>query len=392
MQVDAILIPAATPTASIAARPPLSASFSSTLASSISSSVSEHSRNQSAAAETNPNVDLKVGTESGANIGFKFGAVTAPSRVAGSSPSLNVSNLNSKPVAKDDAKWAANSATVSDTTPLIPTSSKSDSSVTAILLAGALLAAHFEKWGSSVAAPNLANPLSDQQPLAQQLTRNPASVTALPPIVAPPVPISQPVAVPAQAVTPGRPILSSVVNAPSTEDQPGHATVSNSTAPATVSLAATIGATTLPALDSNETMAIVFPANFGAVHAPTNFSIPPEASPKLSELPAVPGQASSGAARSFPQIPTQPSNAPTQLSTPPALDSPTPTISASASLTPVSPQLVSPASALLTSAQADSATPAIAVSPAATPVDSRLHALTTDDVTIFSLDQSRPEQ
>jgi hypothetical protein len=362
MQVDTILIPAATQMASIAMRPPSSASFSATLASSVSSGAPEDSRNQSAAADTNANsdsqiganVDAKSGTTSGTSIGSKSRSDTAPDRSASSSPGLNAANTNSKPVfrrdAESDAKPVKNSATVPGTTPSMSAFSRSVSALITFSLADAPPAAHFEKGGLSAPATNLADPSSNQpkqQPLARQLTANLASVTAAQPAIPPPLPTPQPV--------------TGAANDPSPQDQPGPTAISISTATSADPL-----------------------TNSGAALAPANFPASSEAGAKSSELPSVTGQTASSVAYSFPDVPAQPSAGATQFSTPATSVSPTPT--ALALLTPISPTLDLP-----TSAPADTSTP-IQVSSAATPADSPLDALTSADVTGFAFDQFLPDQ
>jgi hypothetical protein len=367
MQVDRILIPAATQMASIVMRPTSSASFSATLASSVSSGAPEDSRNQSAAAVTNPNSDSQIGAEldttidatPGTSISSKSSANTAPNWSASSSPSLNAANMNSRPVFQRDAESGAkpvkNSATIPDAAPPMPTFSKSVSLI-AFLPAGAPPAAHFGKWGLSTPASKLADPSSNQpnqQPLAQQLTANLASVTAVQPATPPPLPIPQPVTGAAQIVTPGRRILSGATNDPSAQDEPSPAAISVSTATS-------------------------------AAQAPANFPASSEAGAKSSELPLVTGQTASSVAYSFSNVPAQLSTGATQFSTPSTPVSPTPTVLAS--LTPVTSTLDLP-----TPAPADASTP-IPVSPEAPPADSRLVALASADVTGFAFDPFLPEQ
>jgi hypothetical protein len=357
MQVDTILIPAATQMASIGMRPPSSASFSATLASSVSSGAPEDSRNQSAAAVTNPNSDSQIGAEldttidatPGTSISSKSSANTAPNWSASSSPSLNAANMNSRPVfqrdAESDAKLVKNSATVPDTAPSMPAFSRSLSSLIIFSPVGAPPAAHFE---------NGADPSSNQpkqQPLARKLTANLASVTAVQPAVPPPLPIPQPV--------------TGAANRPSPQDHPGPAAISISTA-----------TSALPLANS-------------AVQARENFPASSEAGAKSSELPSselpsTTGQAASSVAYLLPSVPPQPSAGATQFSTPSNPFSPTPTVLAS--LTPVTPTL-----ALPTPAPADASTP-IPVSPEAPPADSRLVALASADVTGFAFDQFPSEQ
>jgi hypothetical protein len=383
MQVDTILIPAATQMASMAMRPPSSASFSATLASSVSSGAPEDSRNQSAAADTNANSDSKIGanvdaridaasgttsgTTPGTSIGSKSNPDTGPDRGASSSQSLNAAKMNSKPVcqrdAASDAKPVKNSATVPDGGPSMPAFSKSVSSLITFLPASAPPAAHLGKWGLSAPATKLADPSSNQpkqQPLARQLTANLGSLTAVQPAIPPLLPIPQPVTGAAQIVTPGRLIFSGAANGPSPQDQPG---------PAAISISAATSA--VPLTDS-------------AGQAPAKFPASSEAGAKSSELPSVTGEAAFGVAYSFSNILPQPSAGAAQFSTPSTPVSPTPMVLAS--LTPVTPTLAVP-----TSAPADTSTP-IPVSPAATPADSRLDARTSADVTGFAFDQSLPEQ
>jgi hypothetical protein len=381
MQVDTILTPAATQMASIAMRPTSSASFSATLASSVSSGAPEDSRNQSAAADSNANsvskiganvdarIDATSGTTSGTSIGSKSSPDAAPDRSASSSPSLNA-NMNSKPVferdATSDVKPVKNSATVPDTAPSMPTFSKSVSSLIIFSPVGAPLAAYLGKWGLSAPATKLADPSSNQQPLAQQLTANLASVNALQPATPPALPIPQPVTGAAQSVPPGRHILSGAASGPSPQDQPGPAAISISAATSAVPL-----------------------TNSGAAPARANFPASIEAGAKSSELPSselpsMTGEAASGVAYSFSNAPPQPPAGATQFSTPSTAVSPTPTVLAS--LTPGTPTLDLP-----TPAPADTSTP-ISVSPAATPADSRPDALTSADVTGFAFDEFLPDR
>jgi len=386
MQVEAISIPAAAAAAFTATRAPSPApsSFSVTLASSMSSSVPEHSGNQSAVDETTAKSDSKFGakldektgtglvSKPDTNIESKPTPNTVPDRGASFNPSLNSPHPNSKCAGKSDAK----AATIPGTTPSLstPLPDTAPPSLTTLLTATALLSASlttspttsntagapllavFEERRFSTPAPNLADPSWNQQPVAQRLTANLARGTATPP----------PMILPPVAVPPGP----TATFTKTTTDPP----------------AATGSAGALPTSNSSKALGVLT-ANFSAANAPANFPVPTAASLKSPELPSAFGQAATGAAPAFQNIPAQPATAPAQFPTDSAPVLPTPTVLVS--LAPISP-----ASVIMTPSPARSSTApvsisnAIAASPTLAPVDSQFHTPIPTGATIFALDPS----
>jgi hypothetical protein len=261
MQVNAIPIPAATPAACTATRPPalvtassvpalsVLSSFGAKLATSMSRSAPELTPSPSRPATTSTS-DAKTGAKVGekivaktdakpsvtisanpgaasipfldANVNSQFSANTAASLAANSSPSLNGLNLNSKPASSSDAKpdvkpdaepgakQTTHPAPVPGTKPSLPTSvlTATTTSRSPSLLAGASLLAVFEQWGISTPAPALADLSSNRPLLSQARTANLASVTAPAPhpMQPPTAPSAQPQPGPAATSTVASPV------------------------------------------------------------------------------------------------------------------------------------------------------------------------------------------
>ena len=430
MHVDAIPIPAATQTASTATMPPSSASFSATLASSMSSSAPEHStpepaKGQSAAAETTS----KSASKSGANFGTKSGlpllskfdpnidskssSNTAPNRGAKAKLSLRSLVLKSEsagePGTKSEAKAAVDSTTVPGITPSLPSSLlvTANAPLLATLLTAppatplVTLPTTSPTASKTTPAPALADPhsnqqqlASDQQPLARQLTANRASVTA-----SPPLPIRQPGGVPAQIAVPGVLLSSNMADALYPHDRRDK-NPQGQTSTSAVPLAAISRAAALPISNSTTPLDAALRASSGVAEAAMNSPVTAEAILKSPELPSPAGQAASGVAHSFSNVPTQSPTAPTQFSTPPASASPAPTgLVSSAPISPATVLLTPvPMPALPATTQAElptapvSISPATTASPMPTSVGSQFHARIPTSAAIFALDKTQTVQ
>ena len=295
------------------------------------------------AAKSSSKLDAPIGvnTKLDTNADSKSSSNPAPVRAVNSSPAINSLPLNSKSAVrsndksndksddKPDAKPVTNSVTAPVATPARPASvvTTTLSSLSTYPASTSLLATFLttSPTTSRNAAPTTSNPAtapasnlaapSNQQPLAQQLTVSPASVTAL---STPTLP--QPVAIPPQIAVPGKPLSSGTPGAsslapstaPSAKDQPNPtlAVVTTSTVP----FGATILANALSASNSSKA-ADALPSISST--APANSPRTTEASPASPELSVV-GQAASDAAHSLPTIATLAVTVSAQSSIPPA--------------------------------------------------------------------------
>lgn len=383
MQVDAILIPAATPAVFSAARTPSTApsSFSATLASSMSAP--EHSQDQPSV--PTPTAKLAADPETKLDTNTDSKSVPAGVLKPSSTATFNSWNLNSKsalksevkpegkPGAKSDAKLTLNSATVPGTMPspisLLDTASPSLTMLLSASSAVSLTA--LLTLSTPVSAPVLnvvvadADPSSNQAPLKQQLTKTVANVTTLAPVTiqtialtqrpmpnAPmPLSSSQTVALPSPTAMPSTPRFSIPANGLSPRNQPVPTAIPAATStvasPITASapLAAASPVAALPTSNFSEATDVL--PTSSAVTAATS-PVVIEAGPKPPESPSVMAQAASEAAPSFRTIST-PDISIRNISTQSAVraqfqSSPVLTSTAPAtvdSLTPVSPTLLS---------------------------------------------------
>ncbi len=433
--------------------------------------------NEATDEKTDKNTDEKTGAnsaESGAgfvskpdaSINSKSKSNGATSHGANSDPSLNLLNLNSKtagkcgptPEAKPDAKSPPTPAAVPSTasslpisvltaaasslfayplstylpatlltasnpipapeiTPSLPTSvATTNTSSLSPLLRSSSPPATPTTAAATTPAANLADPFSNRQALAGQLTANLASANLgsanLASVTAPPpLSISQHAAIPGQIITPGTPVFSGAPDAQSPQREPDPTATSATAVAVPVAGPSQAGAAPVLAVFEKWGFSASLPATSSLpASSPSTVKTEAEASPKSPEGPSVIAQAASDAATSFLSVSTQLSAAPAQFSTLRAPVSPAPTVQVSptpaglASLTPVSLTPVSltpappttglPTLGSSTSTTADSSTPpapvslTAAVSPAPMPAGSQFHAPIPAGATIFALDQS----
>ena len=207
--------------------------------------------------------------------------------------------------------------------------------------------------------------------------------------------ILQPGAVPAQIAAPGVLLSSSTADALYPHDRRDK-NPQGQTSTSAVPLAASSRAAALPTSISSTALAVALPANSGIAKAAVNSPVPTEAGPKSPEIPSAIGQAASGVAHSFSNVPTQSPTAP-----PPASVSPAPTgLASSAPISPASvlPAPVSPMPALPVPTQVDlptapvSVSPATAASPPPTPVESQFRPPIPTGAANFTLDKTQTVQ